>query len=256
MKKITKSQAPQQTSSLLKYGPANTHDLYKAIGILLMIVDHIGLYLLPNEEWFRVIGRGAAPFFYALVGYTGKVHCSTKFLIYAFILSATMLLFGPVFWVNILFTFVVAEYVIRFFPAQGTSHGAKLGMFIGLVMIHTFVFPYVEYGTTGILIAVTMNWRANKCDYGPIWLSAALAVHFIWQILAFDLRQSHDFLWTIFAMWGISWLFFRLYSLSTLDFPKYLEWPIMVLSRYSLDIYFFHVIGLQVLSLAMAYAAQ
>lgn len=38
-------------------------DILKVIAIITMIIDHIGYYLLPDNLWFRVIGRVAMPIF-------------------------------------------------------------------------------------------------------------------------------------------------------------------------------------------------
>jgi len=38
-------------------------DILKIIAIITMIIDHIGYYLLPENLWFRVIGRVAMPIF-------------------------------------------------------------------------------------------------------------------------------------------------------------------------------------------------
>lgn len=241
------------TTPLKKYGAANTHDLYKAIGIILMIIDHIGFYLLSNDLWFRILGRGAAPLFYCLVGYNGKVHLTTKLIVYGTILSLTMLFFGADIWVNILFTFVAAELLIKHIPVDKMSHGSRVGIFIFGIIIHTIIFPYVEYGTSGILIALTMNWKVKKVPYGTTWLAAALIFHYAWQSLTFGILDDLYMMYVILAMTVISWLALRLYGLEKLDFPKFLELPIKLLSRYSLDIYFIHLISFQAIALLIAY---
>lgn len=38
-------------------------DILKVIGIIIMIIDHIGYYLMPDNLWLRVIGRVAMPIF-------------------------------------------------------------------------------------------------------------------------------------------------------------------------------------------------
>ena len=61
-------------SVLIRYGKqVNSHDLLKVLGTLLMVIDHVGMYLYPEQIYLRIIGRGAAPLFFFATG-SGKQH--------------------------------------------------------------------------------------------------------------------------------------------------------------------------------------
>jgi hypothetical protein len=49
----------------------STLDLLKFIAVVAMVVDHVGLYCLPEQPVFRVLGRPAAVIFGFLIGYSG-----------------------------------------------------------------------------------------------------------------------------------------------------------------------------------------
>ena len=91
---------------LYKYGrEVNTHDLVKVLATIVMIIDHIGLYFVDNNDWFRIIGRLAAPLFFMLVGASGAYHQKKELIVYTFILMGFqyyLIGFDPL--LNILFT--------------------------------------------------------------------------------------------------------------------------------------------------------
>ncbi len=49
--------------------PVTTTDLLKLAGLTLVLIDHYGLFFDPNADWWRVVGRGAAPVFFFLIGF-------------------------------------------------------------------------------------------------------------------------------------------------------------------------------------------
>tara|TARA_R110002110_G_scaffold257491_1_gene473488 strand:+ start:19708 stop:20457 length:750 start_codon:yes stop_codon:yes gene_type:complete len=242
---------PLKVPRLYQYGQkANTHDLLKAIAILLMIIDHIGYYFYPEKLWFPLIGRGAAPIFYFLVGYTGKVNCRFSLLVYGCILSvSTALLITHTFWINILYTFVMASLLIQYFPAKSTQHSAKVLIFVSLAMLHLILFRYIEYGTSGILIALTANWHIHKARHSAIWLAMSLAFHFIWQAVTFPFIADVNLIFSLVSIGCLYWIAFNIYQLKTLPCPKPIRITILALSRYSLEIYFYHLILFQIISM-------
>jgi hypothetical protein len=46
-----------------------TTDLLKFAGLAFVFADHTGLFFAPDEDWWRVIGRVAAPIFFFLIGF-------------------------------------------------------------------------------------------------------------------------------------------------------------------------------------------
>ncbi|MDP2354855.1 MAG: TraX family protein [Beijerinckiaceae bacterium] len=46
-----------------------TTDLLKFAGLAFVFADHIGLFFAPDEDWWRVFGRVAAPIFFFLIGF-------------------------------------------------------------------------------------------------------------------------------------------------------------------------------------------
>jgi len=46
-----------------------TTDLLKLAGLTLVLIDHYGLFFDPDADWWRGVGRGAAPVFFFLIGF-------------------------------------------------------------------------------------------------------------------------------------------------------------------------------------------
>jgi len=46
-----------------------SYDVWKTLAVLLMIIDHIGAYFLPDEQGLRILGRLCVPIWFFLVGY-------------------------------------------------------------------------------------------------------------------------------------------------------------------------------------------
>ena len=49
--------------------PITTTDLLKFAGLAFVFADHIGLFFAPDADWWRVVGRVAAPIFFFLIGF-------------------------------------------------------------------------------------------------------------------------------------------------------------------------------------------
>ena len=46
-----------------------SYDFLKAVAVLLMVIDHVGFYFYPDQQWFRVFGRLCVPIWFFLIGY-------------------------------------------------------------------------------------------------------------------------------------------------------------------------------------------
>lgn len=238
-------------SSLYKYGKSvNSHDMLKIAAISLMIIDHLGYYIFDNNSVMRLIGRSSAPLFYFLIGYTGKVNCKPSLFIYGAILSLTGLYFGHTFWINILYTFIFTHLILLYVPTTKLPVFVSIGLIIALVAANSFLYPYVEYGTLGIIIAITTHWLKEKVPLAGLWFALALGLHMFWQALVFNLFRTPTFACGTLFITVALWLLLYNYRLISLNIPRLLILPSLLISRYSLDIYFYHVFLLKAYYLA------
>ncbi len=233
-----------------RYGHAlNTHDRLKIIGILLMIIDHVGQFFFPENMWLRLIGRGAAPLFFFLVGYDNRLRISVALLAYGIILSFTGFLLNGHLWINILLNFILSDRFLHFFPPQRLRSHSRLAIFACIMLITCVIFPYVEYGLFGLLIAFSARLLALKDPQGQYYLLATLLFYYVSQAIMFGFFVAQSYL-VAFGILTLS-LFYglRAYRLQPLTCPAWLLPTSLVISRYSLAIYFYHLILLQSFSL-------
>ena len=68
--------------------PVTTTDLLKLAGLAFVFADHFGLFFAPDEEWWRVVGRAAAPIFFFLIGFARTRTIPMSWLVLGAILTA------------------------------------------------------------------------------------------------------------------------------------------------------------------------
>ena len=146
-------------NKLTRYGKnLDSHDLIKIMAVILMMVDHIGEYLVSDNTWYRLIGRGAAPLFCFLIGYVNRLHISASLITYGLILSFTTAVLIMHFWINILITFILGSFILHRFPLEKTSFTTKMLFFILLCTCNGLIMPYVEYGFLGLFWMLALDY--------------------------------------------------------------------------------------------------
>ena len=134
-----------------------SYDLLKSLALLLMILDHVGFFFYPENEWFRVVGRASMPIWLFLIGYARSRDLSKPIWIAAGLLAlAPFILGGSLLPLNILVTIIICRLVLDF-AARIIFHDWERmcygGFIIAILMICTFMF--FEYGTAALLIALS-----------------------------------------------------------------------------------------------------
>lgn len=210
-----------------------------------MIIDHIGWYLMDECLPLRLLGRMAAPFFFFLIGFSAKVHINAFLIIYGLILSLTGGLQSHHFWINILLNFILISTLLHYYPVERLQSMTRVFAFIGLFFLTPFVYRYLEYGFLGILIAYAARSCALKEPFHRLWLAASLFIYGFYQAIVFNFfSQPLYIICFIILLTGLYYLFSR-YALRPLQISTSFILPGLFFSRYSLHIYFYHVLLLQ-----------
>ena len=68
-------------------GPVTTTDLWKFVGLVLVIIDHWGLLFADDPSW-RVVGRAAAPIFFFFIGLARTRRVPWSWVILGLVLTA------------------------------------------------------------------------------------------------------------------------------------------------------------------------
>lgn len=220
--------------------PANTYDLLKSAAVLTMLVDHVGMYLFPEQMWFRVVGRIAFPLFLFLVGYSGHTRTEKRLLVSAGMVSVLdYLVTGSFFPLNILWAIALTRWVLGRW-----KYRQVLLQSVPLVLGWALSVPLVAYGTSALFVGALGAWKRQQGEIPTprfiigVWL--LLTLHTLSQLLSFpfDVAQGMG---VVFVGIGVAYTFSR-FALHPVALPKVLLW----VSRYALEFYVLHLVILTI----------
>jgi len=243
---------------IYRYGSeVNSHDLIKILAISTMVIDHIGRFFLANNVWFRVVGRMAAPQFFFLVGYSGSARFKSPILFYGIALSVVyyltntsgVSLFYQIFPLNILISFTLIKALLnKFDPIKLPSEYLILLLSI-LTLVTIPSYFVIEFGTIGLCYAMGARLIRERHRRRHLWIFITVGVHFGMELLL--LISNHPEVSTPLLPFVIGLLaivfvtnltIFLKYKFHIFGVKnKYIRTLAIYISRYSLEIYFFHL---------------
>ena len=149
-----------------------TYDILKSLAVVLMIVDHVGYYFYPDEDWIRAVGRLCVPIWLFLIGYARSRRIDALLVGGAILLTVANWAAGlPFLAVNILFTIIlvrlVLDPVLRFI---GTNDMKLMLVTTVLCIFAPITNSFWEYGTLGLLFGICGHLARNgfgKIDIVP-----------------------------------------------------------------------------------------
>lgn len=150
-----------------------SRDTIKWLAIAAMVVDHVGLFLLPDFVLLRFVGRLAMPLFCCLVA-LGAVGSSRPKRYFGLLLLFAIISEPVSAWVfgtmplNVLFTLALGMLSVR-----------RLWL-LPLCIVASFA---TEYGAPAVLLIWTLSvWLRG---YGVVWLAAACVCTTLLNVGAF-----------------------------------------------------------------------
>lgn len=147
-----------------------SYDILKTLAVLLMIVDHVGYYFFPAEEWFRVIGRLCVPMWFFLIGYARSRDLSPRLWVGGLVLVAANMVVGmPIFMLNILITILLVRLVIDPVMRFALKSGERLVAISALLLVLSVpTWLFTEYGSIGVILAMFGYMVRHKNDHEAI----------------------------------------------------------------------------------------
>ena len=250
------------TRGIYRYGPrVNSHDLVKVLAILTMVIDHVGQYFMYDNIWMRIIGRMAAPLLFYLVGYSGSYKFKYQILalgvalcLIEFFVSNDPSLIRNILPLNILINFVLIKAILNRFDPSKLGSGYLILLLAILILIGNYTRTYIEYGTLGLSIAIGSRLVNERHPFGKPWIIIATTAHFLLQMnsLLFirpdvPMQVIPVAILLIASIFALSLLLFLKYELRTFTVnPTWLRTFVIHVSRYSLQIYFFHLAAFKI----------
>jgi hypothetical protein len=225
-----------------------SQDLFKAIALFTMIIDHLGLYFFSQDIDFRIIGRVSMPIWIFFVGYNFKPERPRidRLLIMSISLTIIMYLLGAnIIPLRILFSIFFSRIIVDYYN-QYIIPNKKLNLFEWFAIVATCLMFYTstkcffEYGTLAFITAI---WGYNcRHKIGNIMIQSIIMLIIISaiQITSFHFNLINSIacitllIPTIFLLHQYQALTFNIQGIS-----KYI---INISSRYSLYLYCLHLI--------------
>ena len=222
----------------------NSYDVIKFIAIITMMIDHIGYYLVENNDYLRAIGRLAAPLFFFITGYVSNYQIKPAILVYGMIITAIFFYFHDNLCLNILLVFASIKWVLaRWQPEKAKI--STLMIIFGLIYITSISRYFIDYGFFGFAYALIGRLKATGFKS---WFAAIMMLStFLVQILA--IITYHDNIYVLAIIYVVAILLFLTvllfrYQVIIVNLTA-LKNGVLVFSRYSLEIYFWHILLLE-----------
>lgn len=275
---IVRSRILQSFSTHLRKIPPlpsalTSYDVLKAVAIILVVIDHIGLYFYLDELWYRSFGRLCVPIWFFLIGFAQTRKIGKDLVFCAALITASKFVLGlPIFPMNILWNFIFIRLVLdgfigRFISSEASPLRALWPAYLALFVGVMATLPFVDYGLLGLMFAIAgvecrrlYQCRLETGEKGDIVkvnqeravLSLMLASisFFIWQSLIFEFSKAQ-----LGVMGGGLVLVFislcsfkpKLFEGRVLKCPLIIAAFIQVLGRQTLWIYTLHILVFGVL---------
>ncbi len=250
-----------------------TQDVFKAAAVLIMIVDHIGFYLMTEHLeapavgdpalWWRVVGRLCVPIWFFWIGYSESRKISWALLGGAVLLVLANIVTGMfIFPLNVLWSMIFIRLILTPVARFAFSTSSE---FAGVVTLCLLLLPLTnhitEYGTLGLLMAlagtVTRQMR-NRSMRLPArmallarWILVVLAG--LGQAFLFPMMSEFQF-WIQFV--GMTLVYALLFTLAPTTYPQLTQvlppqavQIIQFMGRHTILIYVIHLILLKVIAL-------
>lgn len=210
-----------------------------------MGIDHVGHYLLSDAPLYRLLGRGAAPLFFFLIGYTQKLHHPHRVLGLGLLLTFVNSFFLERPFLNILIAFWGIQSLLTIVQANWSTKEYSFWFFL-LTVLHIPIASSLEYGTWGLLMASAARLFATCHRHAFAFLGYSLLLYFLWESALFGFLHSESILIGFGLLCLGLYLLFTHYRPQVISFiPSWGALPFLCLSRYSLEIYVIHLLCLQ-----------
>ncbi len=228
----------------------NSYDVLKFIAIIAMIIDHIGYFFVEDDDYLRAIGRLAAPLFFFITGYVPNYQIKRSIWVYGFILTGANFWFLHQLHINILIVFAAIKWVLEYWKPENNRVFTLIIIFLLIYFVTLFSRDFIEYGLLGFAYAGCGRLKAT--DSKPILASILIMITFLVQII--DRILYHDNIYVILLRLTVAVVLFVLLSsfhYRVFQINSLLKNSLLVFSRYSLEIYFWHLLAFGIIAQVM-----
>lgn len=237
-------------------------DCLKTFAVIIMLIDHIGLYFFDGYDWFRAIGRVGMPIWFFMAGYANSRDIPNKLWIGAFVLFAfDLMLFNKILALNALVTIILIRFFIdRLMPVMMQSRYLLFLLSVVMMLLYLPTNMVFEYGTHAFLFAVMGYFVRHKADIlkNSFVTSKDLYAFMIFVWVGFCIMQN-----AVFGFTDIQFLMMAIVSAGVMvvlsqlqprNIPQITVKPLKIIlqfcGRKTLEIYVVHLIAFKVVLFA------
>lgn len=234
-----------------------SYDILKTVAVVLMVVDHIGAYYMPENLWLRLIGRMCVPMWFFLIGYARSRDISRPLWLGAAIVIASDFITGRyIFPLNILVTILMVRIVIDLY-IKGTMKNTLL-FWTGALVLTCLIVPsmtLMQYGTLGLLLAV-FGWLIRNTEEQDPHQFTRIFPYMVFCIIAFTISQwallQFSLAQGLLLFGGTALVMLGLRFFRPAEFPGIpapVKLPLQLIGRYTLAIYVAHLLLIKIAGL-------
>jgi TraX protein len=237
-------------SRIDKYGALNTHDVIKLVALIIMTIDHVGAYLLPDELGWRMVGRMTFPVWFFLVGYARNTRIGTELLWGMVILMAVgVQCYYPLFPLNALASIAICRLLLRVAERFSLIEKRPIECFVVMLFLNIPLTLFWEYGMIAVMFAFggrMVRLKLRNYAHGLFWIFSTLAF-LVWQKSGFGFNEMQMVFVTVTTSIVCYYLYHYEQAEIRTPLPRALDVTAKLFSRYSLQYYVLHRVVLQVI---------
>jgi hypothetical protein len=237
--------------SSIKSNYVTSYDVLKTIAVVLMILDHVGFYVLPEVEFLRVLGRLCVPIWFFLIGYANTREIIKDLWSGALVLTISSLIMGgSVFPITILLSFIIIRLVLDYVAEYGFKSKENFIILCFVMVILWFPSSFImEYGTAGLGLTLVGYTVRHNNSYRIKAFLAFFLLFTLSQIFVFQF----DFIHSAFMTFGLTIVGLALWRFKPMDYVGFNSASIIghilkFTGRHTLFIYVAHILILKALA--------
>lgn len=234
----------------------SSHDLIKALAVIIMVCDHIGAYFFPDSMWWRAVGRIGFPVWFFMAGYAARGSYSWSLIpgIATLVLARHFILGTSPFAINALLTIFAIRAMILYIPPKYEKQHWPMALIICALAAVMFqsTSEIFEYGSIGLLFGYLGYMRKNNEDSWQLRIlgMGAYTAFISTQLFVLRFDQPIEAYFSIpqavIVVAGTAWFMHWLYYFTTTRYAGSENWPVAgpllrALGRHTLLIYVLHL---------------
>ncbi len=177
--------------SSLESRTITSYDVLKTVGVITFILDHLGLYLWPEAEMLRVLGRLSPPIWFFLIGFSNSRDVPFAWVFWMALGLTVSAALGYAVRPDMLLTLILTRLSLDALgPMLYPRSQFTLAFLVFCTVINPLITPFLQYGSYAWVMVAVGYWVRRDGTTGMTWIAAALFGYFAIQSFNFDFNEA------------------------------------------------------------------